>query len=174
MSKINSKIILVSLTAFITNFLAILFMGKLAFFSLFNCLVYSAICAGIYICLIKITRKLFLSFITSMVAAFFPIFWMFSVTFSLLSFFTFLLFVACIFSYTMRDAQGLKHKQDMHFVIISAIFYVILLFITPYALLIFAIIAYYEFSKKIHLKKIIARMIIFEVITAVSIIKIIC
>jgi hypothetical protein len=74
----------------------------------------------------------------------------------------------------MRDAQGLKHKQDMHFVIISAIFYVILLFITPYALLIFAIIAYYEFSKKIHLKKIIARMIIFEVITAVSIIKIIC
>ena len=89
--------------------------------------------------------------------------------FSMTLFLALIVTLLSVFIYTMRDAGGLKHKQDKYFIVMSALLYFAALAISLCSSIALVLLAVYEISKGKNLKTLSLRLLPHIIITLVSI-----
>jgi hypothetical protein len=72
------------------------------------------------------------------------------------------------YTYTMRDASGLKHNQAKYFIVISALLYFVSLAISLYSTVILIILALYEIFNGKNLKVLSLSLLPYIIITIIS------
>jgi hypothetical protein len=95
----------------------------------------------------------------------------FVVRFSFWSLFALLIALVSVLIYTMRDAQGLKHNQAVHFIAISTILYLVALLISFYAVIALIPFALYEIFNKKTFKAMTLRLLPIYIITLIVLIS---
>lgn len=101
-----------------------------------------------YLCVLRTFKSYNTAFIPSIAAAVITAFpFIYDPSFA--PFFACALFCGMsFFSYTFTDAQGLKHNQDKHFMLLSLLFYAAALYFSIYSVIMPCFIYIYEFVNK--------------------------
>jgi hypothetical protein len=95
----------------------------------------------------------------------------FCIEFSFLCLVALFIALSSVFIYTIRDAQGLKHNQDLYLIFISSTLYLLALLISIYGIVALILFTLYEFSKKRTLKAIVLRLLPIYIITLIVVLK---
>lgn len=166
--KITFSFTVISIIALISCIYASL-IHKITPSVILNVIIFILIVNLCFLCMLKIYKSYRAAFAVGFLIAFTPIFFnIFPVSFFIL--FSLFLGLLSILIYTLADSTGLKHRQDISYIIFSLIIYTAAVILSLYVVLVPVVLLSYEIITKEEVGKVLKRLIPFTIVTIIAII----